>query len=171
MMQLELKSKSRTGIFNEVQQYIESLGLTIVSSDVERPWGAFFVIDEAQAKQFAELFFTNTSAIANSLSIKLSPKVLVVEPGKRLSWQYHSRRAEIWQTISGTVSVATSLTNDESKNTILSSGEGISLAQGERHRLIGLSDWGVVAEIWQHTDPDFPSDESDIVRLQDDFGR
>jgi hypothetical protein len=42
---------------------------------------------------------------------------------------------------------------------------------GQRHRLIGLDQWGVVAEIWQHTDSENPSDESDIVRLQDDFGR
>ena len=50
-------------------------------------------------------------------------------------------------------------------------GELISLEQGERHRLLGLHDWGVVAEIWMHTDPSNPSDEEDIVRLQDDFGR
>jgi hypothetical protein len=45
------------------------------------------------------------------------------------------------------------------------------LGQGERHRLVGLEDWGVIAEIWQHTDAAIPSDESDIVRVQDDFGR
>jgi hypothetical protein len=39
-----------------------------------------------------------------------------------------------------------------------------------RHRLIGLDDFGVVAEIWQHTDA-IPSDEEDIIRVQDDFGR
>jgi mannose-6-phosphate isomerase len=37
--------------------------------------------------------------------------------------------------------------------------------------LVGLDQWGVVAEIWQHTDVTNLSDESDIVRLQDDFGR
>mgnify|MGYP003350752161 CR=1 FL=1 len=42
--------------------------------------------------------------------------------------------------------------------------------RGERHRLIGTKEgWGMVAEIWQHTVPDHPSDESDIVRLQDDY--
>ena len=39
------------------------------------------------------------------------------------------------------------------------------------HRLVGLSNWGIIAEIWQHTDPEKPSDEEDIVRVQDDFGR
>jgi hypothetical protein len=37
--------------------------------------------------------------------------------------------------------------------------------------LIGLEGWGVVAEFWQHTDPDYPSDEDDIVRVQDDYSR
>jgi mannose-6-phosphate isomerase len=37
--------------------------------------------------------------------------------------------------------------------------------KGERHRLIGLASCGVIAEIWQHTDPKDPSDEEDIVRL------
>jgi hypothetical protein len=45
------------------------------------------------------------------------------------------------------------------------------LKQGERHRLIGLDGWGIVAEIWQHTNAQQPSDEDDIVRVQDDFGR
>jgi len=34
----------------------------------------------------------------------------------------------------------------------------------------GIDGWGVVAEIWQHTASN-PSDEEDIERLQDDFGR
>ena len=49
--------------------------------------------------------------------------------------------------------------------------EVVSLQQGERHRLIGTQGWGVVAEIWMHTDPNHPSDEADIVRLQDDYSR
>ena len=50
-------------------------------------------------------------------------------------------------------------------------GETVVLQQGERHRLIGLEDWGVVAEFWQHTDAESPSNEDDIVRLQDDYAR
>ena len=45
------------------------------------------------------------------------------------------------------------------------------MEMGERHRLVGLENWGVVAEFWQHTDPDHPSDEDDIVRVQDDYKR
>jgi hypothetical protein len=50
-------------------------------------------------------------------------------------------------------------------------GEYIKLAQGERHRLIGLESQAIIAEIWQHTDATHASDELDIVRVQDDFGR
>ena len=50
-------------------------------------------------------------------------------------------------------------------------GDQIILKQGERHRLVGLEDLGIVAEIWQHTDKNQPSDEEDIIRIQDDFGR
>ena len=48
-------------------------------------------------------------------------------------------------------------------------GDQIKLSQGERHRLVGLADYGVVAEIWQHTD-EVPSNEEDIIRVQDDYG-
>ena len=40
-----------------------------------------------------------------------------------------------------------------------------------RHRLMGADNWGVVAEIWRHTNPSLPSEEDDIVRVQDDYGR
>ena len=67
--------------------------------------------------------------------------------------------------------VVTSDTDVEKDTSHLSIGDIIKLKQGERHRLIGLDVWGIVAEIWQHTDTDNPSNEDDIVRLQDDFGR
>ena len=65
----------------------------------------------------------------------------------------------------------TSNTDEELEIQQLSSENFIQLGKGERHRLIGLDSWGIVAEIWQHTDSENPSDEEDIVRLQDDFGR
>jgi hypothetical protein len=50
-------------------------------------------------------------------------------------------------------------------------GEVLHLDLGERHRLVGLGAWGVVAEIWRHTDVSSPSDEHDIVRVADDYDR
>ena len=69
------------------------------------------------------------------------------------------------------MAVATSDTDHETEKHILKPGDKIKLKQGKRHRLIGLNNWGIVAEIWQHTDAAHPSDEDDIIRLQDDFGR
>jgi hypothetical protein len=45
-------------------------------------------------------------------------------------------------------SICRSETDTENNPTKLNIGETIKLKQGERHRLIGLNDWGVVAEIW-----------------------
>ena len=67
--------------------------------------------------------------------------------------------------------VITSDTDEEKEKTYLKIGDIIQLKQGERHRLIGLDDWGIVAEIWRHTDAENPSNEDDIIRIQDDFGR
>ncbi len=158
-------------IFKKIKNKLESLDFRIDNHDFSRPWGGFFVIDETQISQFLAKYFPKIDSKEIGISQKLSPKILVVAPEKRLSWQYHERRAEIWRVISGNVGVKTSDTNEEGKILILESGDLIKLKQGERHRLIGLDGWGVVAEIWQHIDAKNPSDENDIYRLQDDFGR
>jgi mannose-6-phosphate isomerase-like protein (cupin superfamily) len=158
-------------IFIETAEYLDQLNFSIVKQDSSRPWGGFYVIDEDQAEPFVAHFFPNEDLSSINISGKLSPKILIVTPGCRLSWQYHYRRAEIWRCIKGPIAVATSLADVETNREILTPGQTIKLQQGERHRLIGLDDWGIVAEIWQHTDANHPSDEDDIVRLQDDFGR
>jgi mannose-6-phosphate isomerase len=158
-------------LFQETAATLRAQGFTIAAQDQTRPWGGFFVIDEAQAQQFADAYFDGLSVEDLRISGKLSPKVLLVAPQTRLSWQYHHRRAEIWRVVQGPVGVATSDTDAEGKVQSYAPGDQITLRQGERHRLVGLSGWGVVAEIWQHTDADQPSDEDDIVRVQDDFGR
>ena len=163
--------KTSLTVFDETTTLLNELGLRIIEEDRTRPWGGFFVVDESQTAPFAHHFFPEEDFEKLKLSEKLSPKILMVAPGKRLSWQYHHRRAEIWRCIAGSVAVATSQSDEETQKHILKPGDKIKLQQGERHRLIGLDGWGVVAEIWQHTDASNPSDEDDIVRLQDDFGR
>lgn len=163
--------RSKEELFSEVAQTLIEQGFQIQQQDQTRPWGGFFVIDEAQAQQFANMYFNGLDVQELKISGKLSPKILIVAPGKRLSWQYHHRRAEIWQVVSGTVGVVTSNTDEEHELKLLNPGDVIRLNQGERHRLVGLDEWGVLAEIWQHTDAANPSDEDDIVRVQDDFGR
>ena len=168
---VELKSKEKPAVFIEIGNYLAKCGLGISDKDTARPWGGFFVIDEDQAPLFGKLFFPEVGLSELRISGKLSPKILVVQPHKRLSWQYHFRRAEIWRVISGKVGVVTSQTDIEKEKVELAVGDSIRLSQGQRHRLVGLDGWGIVAEIWQHTERENPSDESDIVRLQDDFGR
>ncbi|MBF9222121.1 cupin domain-containing protein [Hymenobacter ruricola] len=161
----------KQGLFQQVAAQLQQQGFTIAQQDPTRPWGGFFVIDESQAQQFADIYFDGLSVDHLRISGKLSPKVLLVAPQQRLSWQYHHRRAEIWQVVQGPVGVATSETDEQGEVKTHQVGERIVLRQGERHRLVGLKEWGVLAEIWQHTDADHPSDEDDIVRVQDDFGR
>lgn len=163
---------SKEQIVKKVEQYLQSCNLKIVSHDFGRPWGSFFVIDETQALLFGTLFFPHLKISKLINQGRLSPKILVVEPHKRLSWQYHHRRSEHWRIIHGTIGVATSQTDAESKWIDRKiPGDIVYLHEGERHRLIGLEEWGVVAEIWQHSQPQHLSNEDDIIRLQDDFGR
>lgn len=158
-------------VFNQVESLLKQQGFRIVQTDKSRPWGGFFVIDEKQAGAFASHYFPGENFISEHSPVKLSPKILIVAPHQRLSWQYHHRRAEIWKCIGPDVGVVLSDTDEEKEQYILHSNEVIRLEQGIRHRLVGLDDWGQVAEIWQHTHPSLPSDEEDIVRLQDDYHR
>lgn len=135
--------------------------------DFERPWGGFYHIDNSDIELFCNRFFPDLSGKVKAFDCK----ILVVDPGQRLSWQYHDRRREIWRVIKGPIGYMRSLTNDESELIIVQDGELITLEAKERHRLIGLSTEGIVAEIWEHIDCNNPSNEEDIVRLQDDYKR
>ena len=158
-------------VFNETEKMLAQSGFTIVQQDANRPWGGFFVIDESDSEKFIALYFPHLTKNELTIAGKLSPKILVVAPQKRLSWQYHHRRAEIWKLIGGTAGVITSDTDVEKETKYLKIGDIIQLKQGERHRLIGLDGWGIVAEIWRHTEASNPSNEDDIIRVQDDLGR
>ena len=157
--------------FTKTKEIIKSNGFSIVSHDFERPWGGFLVIDESQAQDFSNKFFKGLDVNTLKIGGKLSPKILIVRPAARLSWQYHNRRAEIWQIYKGSSGIIRSDSDTENEMKIYNEGDQIVLQQGERHRLIGLDDYCVVAEIWQHTDANHPSDEDDIIRVQDDVGR
>lgn len=162
---------NKNELFNKVEHKLKEQGFKIDAIDNTRPWGGFFVINEGQSQKFANQYFEGLDVQDLKISGKLSPKILVVSPSKRLSWQYHMRRAEIWRVIDGEVGVVTSDTDQEHELKIMKVGDTIRLRQGERHRLVGLGVYGVIAEIWQHTEADNPSDEEDIIRVQDDFGR
>jgi mannose-6-phosphate isomerase len=165
------KHASKGAVFSAVREWMRQLGFEIAHEDDARPWGGFFVVSEEQIDQFRQHFFPEVEFSQSQLANKLSPKILMVGPEKRLSWQYHYRRAEIWKLVGGEAGVITSETDEEGPLTQMKMGEVLSLRKGQRHRLVGLDEWGVVAEIWMHTDPTQPSNEEDIVRVQDDFQR
>lgn len=170
-MQSLSATTDKVDVFAQIQTFLDEQGFTVINKDDTRPWGGFFVLDESQAPVFAATFFPDIALSEIQITQKLSPKILIVAPDKRLSWQYHFRRAELWRVVTGTVGIKISDTDEEGVLQVLQPDSLITLRQGERHRLIGLQEWGIIAEIWQHTDLENPSDEDDIVRVQDDFGR
>ncbi len=149
-------------------------GYTVVELNDQKPWGAYVRLDGADADKFVEDFFPGLSPDDARLGIEgaeLSPKFLIVSPGQRLSWQYHGRRAERWMFLTDGA-YHKSDTDDEGDPIPAPAGTVVQFGKGERHRLVGLDEGHViVAEIWQHVDPDAPSDEDDIVRLADDYQR
>jgi mannose-6-phosphate isomerase-like protein (cupin superfamily) len=162
---------SKIQIAELVERFLGEQGFSISTKDFERPWGGFFVLDETQIRAFKTQFFPEVILSEEQYAQKLSPKFLLVAPRARLSWQYHYRRAELWNLVGGEAAISRSLDDEQGEAMPMILHEVVSLQQGERHRLIGRHDWGVVAEIWMHTDPNHPSDEDDIVRLQDDYSR
>lgn len=73
-------------IFQKIAKEIKGYGLSVVSFNFDRPWGGFFVIDEDQAQEFANVYFEGMNVDKLRVSGKLSPKVLLVKPVSRLSW-------------------------------------------------------------------------------------
>ena len=175
LQQLESHSAvTKAGMVAAVRSTIAAAGYTVVEQNDAKPWGAYFRLDGSEADRFVEAFFAGLSAEDARLgdpSAELSPKILLVAPSQRLSWQYHHRRAERWAYLTRG-SYNKSLTDDPGEAHVAQPGDVVQFARSERHRLIGDEHgWTIVAEIWQHADPKQPSDEDDIVRLEDDYAR
>ncbi|HET9850443.1 MAG TPA: hypothetical protein VFP35_02350 [Candidatus Saccharimonadales bacterium] len=164
-------SKNKTEVFQQAAAILLKKDFKFIDIDITRPWGFFLSVDESQAPQFIKEFYAGVDLADIKKGLPLRPKFLGIAPGQRLSWQYHHRRSEIWRTLAGSYDLVTSKTDKEEPPERVNEGEVVSIAQGTRHRGVGLTGWALVAEIWQHTDLANPSNEDDIVRLQDDFGR
>jgi mannose-6-phosphate isomerase len=108
----------------------------------ERPWGNFTVLDEGAAYKV---------------------KRIEVLPGKRLSYQRHTRRAEHWLTVTGRAKVTL-----EGAEILLSAGDAIDIPVGAAHRIENVGDVRLVFIEIQRGDY---LGEDDIQRLQDDYGR
>jgi mannose-6-phosphate isomerase len=107
-----------------------------------RPWGTFTVLDEG--KDF-------------------KVKRIEVLPGKRLSYQKHSQRAEHWVVVHGTAKVTI-----DDHDIVVQPGQAIDIAIGAAHR---VENPGEDTLLFIEVQRGSYLGEDDIVRLQDDFGR
>lgn len=163
-------STEKVSKINDLQKMIENKHFDIAEVDKRRPWGAFFRLKNSEAERFIDMYFSDIKTQFKTFE-NLSPKYLLVEPGQQLSWQYHLRRAEHWRVLRGTVGVKLSDSDTQPNETVkLNKGGLIQFSAEKRHRLIGLDEWGVVVEIWEHIS-NKASDEADIVRVEDSYGR
>ena len=158
-------------IYKKISQKLKFHNLNILEKDLNKPWGGFFTIDDLDSQDFANIYFDGLDTDKIKITEKLSSKILIIAPNKRLSWQYHNRRSEVWKICNGEINVIKSHDDIERDMKLLKKNHLFKINQGERHRIIGTDNYAVVAEIWIHTDKDNPSDEDDIVRLQDDYNR
>lgn len=109
----------------------------------ERPWGSFTILDEGE---------------------NYKVKRLEILPGKRLSYQRHSRRSEHWFVVRGTAKVTL---ND--KEILVPAGAALDIPVGSAHRIENTPDSEKLVLIETQTGDYFGED--DIERLDDDFGR
>lgn len=107
-----------------------------------RPWGTFTVLDEGE---------------------NFKVKRIEVLPGKRLSYQKHSQRAEHWFVVQGTAKVTL-----DDRDVEVKTGEAIDIAIGSAHR---IENPGGELLVFIEVQRGRYLGEDDIVRLQDDFGR
>ena len=107
-----------------------------------RPWGMYEVLLDSETTKV---------------------KRITVAPGGRLSYQYHSKRAEVWTCIQGKLSVILDDVLHE-----LFSGDSLNIPQGAKHR--AFNDTIELAQFIEvQTGTYFGED--DIVRLEDDYQR
>ena len=98
-----------------------------------------------------------------TMSLPISLKRIEVDPGGRLSYQYHYKRSEAWTIVDG---IGTITLDGEVKD--YKAGETILIPQGVKHRIENKGQEKVVF-IEVQTGTYFGED--DIVRIEDDYNR
>src|SRR5215213_11561948 len=104
-----------------------------------RPWGTYTVLEEGTT---------------------FKVKRIEVLPGKRLSYQKHSQRAEHWVVVEGTAKVTL-----DGRDVTSHTGEAIDIPIGSAHRVENPGDEGLIFIEVQRGNY---LGEDDIVRLEDD---
>ncbi len=168
-MILSNKEQSKL-VFSRIEAEANGFSLDICARDFNRPWGGFLRFTEESLDLFFKAYWEGVdTGIAHG---RRDPKVLIVAPAQRLSLQLHHRRSELWRVLDGPVMIVHGPDEKNLVSEIFYGGDILNIPCGHIHRLVGaLDSWGRVAEIWIHEDQSNPSDESDIIRLQDDYAR
>lgn len=96
---------------------------------------------------------------------------MIKSSNTRLSLQYNHERAEMCHVVKGLACIVKFYSVSEGELEILRVGETVTFMQGRRRFLVGLNLYLFIAEIWQRRNVISPSDEGDIVRLLEVFGR
>lgn len=165
-------NQSKQDIEIQIRKIISDLNYAIVDEDVNRPWGGYFRFDEKHGSDFKQRFFSEVKLPVWAIDLPISPKILFTAPHKRLSWQYHRRRGEVWKMIKGDAAVYLRDSDQIPQNpTVVTQGSTVNIPVLYRHRQCAQNTWVIWAEMWIHTDPSHPSTEEDNVRVADDFGR
>ena len=113
-----------------------------MSDESRRPWGHYDVL-------------------ADDASYKV--KTIVVEPGKRLSYQRHARRSEHWFVVAGNGVVTL-----DGDTVDVAAGRAVDVPVGTAHRIANTGTEPLVFVEVQHGEY---FGEDDIERLEDDYGR
>ena len=144
-------------------------GLVMDDVDEHKPYGGYYRFLGSEREKFLELFYKELDV---ELSGNINPKFMIFAPGQKVSFQYHNRRSEIWRVIYGEIEAFYGDSDELGDYKIYELGEILNFPLGARHKAGASSKgWAIAAEIWKHEDPSNLSDESDIVRLSDDYGR
>jgi mannose-6-phosphate isomerase len=107
-----------------------------------RPWGQYWVLEDAKTHKV---------------------KRIEVNPGGRLSYQYHSKRSEVWTIVQGVGRVTL---DGEEKD--YRPGQVVKIPQGTKHRIANPGNEPCVfIEVQYGT----YFGEDDIVRIEDDYDR
>ena len=109
-----------------------------------RPWGWFLTLDEGSDYKVKKIY---------------------VKPKSRFSLQYHHKRDEYWTIIQGSGIITYEKDGDEI-NQDVSSGDNFVIDMGTLHRMKGGDDGITFIEVQRGV-----CDESDIVRISDDYKR
>lgn len=109
---------------------------------VEKPWGH-------------ELIWAHTDRYVG--------KLLVIETGRRLSFQYHEAKDEWIHVLSGRLRLTLEAEGGEIRERELGPGEGARVEVGRRHRYEAIDTCTLIEVSTPELD--------DVVRLEDDFGR